>query len=375
MASPGGTSPALSRITVVVKNPANHGSADYTTTVPASFTVGDLKRKIASELEGNPPPSTQRLIYSGALLRDDEQSLLATLGSADVSAPAVFHLVTSHSNASTPSTSEAKRRDPATKRPGPSRADASPNPPLPNPVDSPPPSASSSRSAPRFVRDGTPGTMPGARGGGTPNTPGFLSATPDARDPLARAAYSAAYAAAFATLSPGTPVPTPPGTSRPSRRVRVLGARECGPAVVRGGQAPAPERAQSAPARDARAGADAGLPPGWRELVCDGAVYYWDTRTGATTYARPDDAWAPDDREGAGDERANGERGTVARDGARDEALVERIDGVGPEAAAQARGDSRDPGRRPRRAAAAAAAAAAGGRPVRVAQFHADPSC
>ena len=98
----------------MVKNPANHGSADYTTTVPASFTVGDLKRKIASELEGNPPPSTQRLIYSGALLRDDEQSLLATLGSADVSAPAVFHLVTSHSNASTPSTSEAKRRDPAT---------------------------------------------------------------------------------------------------------------------------------------------------------------------------------------------------------------------------------------------------------------------
>ena len=84
-------------------------------------------------------------------------------------------------------------------------------------------------------------------------------------------------------------------------------------------------------------GADAGLPPGWRELVCDGAVYYWDTRTGATTYARPDDAWAPDDREGAGDERANGERGTVARDGARDEALVERIDGVGPEAAAQVR--------------------------------------
>ena len=65
MASPGGTSPALSRITVVVKNPANHGARISTTTVPASFTVGDLKRKIASELEGNPPPSTQRLIYSG----------------------------------------------------------------------------------------------------------------------------------------------------------------------------------------------------------------------------------------------------------------------------------------------------------------------
>ena len=290
MASPGGTSPALSRITVVVKNPANHGSADYTTTVPASFTVGDLKRKIASELEGNPPPSTQRLIYSGALLRDDEQSLLATLGSADVSAPAVFHLVTSHSNASTPSTSEAKRRDPATKRPGPSRADASPNPPLPNPVDSPPPSASSSRSAPRLVRDGTPGTMPGAREGGTPNTPGFFSATPDARDPLARAACSAAYAAAFATLSPGTPVPTPPGT--PGGQVGVFGFSERANAVLPwfgGGQAPAPAPAQSAPgARDAPrlTGADAGLPPGWRELVCDGAVYYWDTRTGATTYAR-----------------------------------------------------------------------------------------
>ena len=145
-----------------------------------------------------------------------------------------------------------------------------------------------------------------------------------------------------------------------------------------GGQAPAPEPAQSAPgARGAPrlTGADAGLPPGWRELVCDGAVYYWDTRTGATTYARPDDAWAPDDREGAGDERANGERGalSVARDGARDEALVERIDGVGPEAAAQVRAAIRairdgDPAR----AAAAAAAAAAGGRPVRVVQFHVD---
>ena len=115
-----------------------------------------------------------------------------------------------------------------------------------------------------------------------------------------------------------------------------------------------------------------------RDSVCDGAVYYWDTRTGATTYARPDDAWAPDDREGAGDERANGERangerGLVARDGARDEALVERIDGVGPEAAAQVRAAIRairdgDPAR----AAAAAAAAAAGGRPVRVVQFQVD---
>jgi hypothetical protein len=63
----------------------------------------------------------------------------------------------------------------------------------------------------------------------------------------------------------------------------------------------------------------------------------------------------------------------AARDGARNEALVEHIAGVGPEAAAQVRAAIRairdgDPAR----AAAAAAAAAAGGRPVRVVQFHVD---
>ena len=47
MASPARTSPPT-HITVVVKNPANHGSVDYTTSVPTSFTVGYLKLRIAS---------------------------------------------------------------------------------------------------------------------------------------------------------------------------------------------------------------------------------------------------------------------------------------------------------------------------------------
>jgi hypothetical protein len=45
-------------------------------------------------------------------------------------------------------------------------------------------------------------------------------------------------------------------------------------------------------------GNDAGLPPGWREVVRDGATYYWDTRTDATTYARPPGRWGPGPRWG-----------------------------------------------------------------------------
>ena len=79
----------------------------------------------------------------------------------------------------------------------------------------------------------------------------------DARDPLAQAAYSAAYAAAFAALSPGTPLPAPPGT--PGGHVGVFGFAE---------------RANATPRLT---GNDAGLPPGWREVVRDGA-----TRRGRT---------------------------------------------------------------------------------------------
>lgn len=365
MASPARTSPPT-HITVVVKNPANHGSVDYTTSVPASFTVGDLKLRIASELEGNPPPSTQRLIYSGALLRDDAQGLLETLGSADLSAPAVFHLVTSHSNASTPSTSEARKRNPANDA-GPSRADAGPLPLRMNPGESHAPSASTSAS--RSFPDGTPGTVPGTVPGtipgtipgtpaaGDPATPGVFSAAPDARDPLAQAAYSAAYAAAFAALSPGTPLPAPPGT--PGGHVGVFGFAE---------------RANATPRLT---GNDAGLPPGWREVVRDGATYYWDTRTDATTYARPPGRWGPgpvggyaDGERGArGGLDAGDERGGLVANG---ENFGENF-GIRPEAAAQFHAALRairegDPAR----AAAAAAAAAAGGRPVRVVQFHVD---
>jgi hypothetical protein len=45
---------------------------------------------------------TRRIIFSGALLRDDDAVIRDVLGSADVTAQQVFHLVTSQSNASTP---------------------------------------------------------------------------------------------------------------------------------------------------------------------------------------------------------------------------------------------------------------------------------
>ena len=357
-------------ITVVVKNPTNYGSVDYTTSVPASFTLGDLKLRIASEMEGNPPPSTQRIIYSGALLRDDAKPLLETLGSADVSAPAVFHLVTSESNASTPSTSEAKRRTPADD------ADLGPIPIRP-PIVAPTQPASS-RSAPRPLPDGTlrdgaledrtpgtvSGTIPATPTPGDPTTPDAFSA-PDARDPRAQAAYSAAYAAAFATLSPGTPIPAPSGT--PGGDVGVFGFPERANAISPwwggGTAASAASAARGARGAPRLTGDDAGLPPGWREVVLDGAVYYWDTRTNATTHARPG-AWRP--------ETGNGEGGAAGQRERGDERGVQ-IAGVGPEAAAQIQAAVRairegDPAR----AAAAAAAAAAGGRPVRVVQFHVD---
>ena len=43
--------------------------------VPLALTVGELKTQIESEYEGNPPPNTQRIVYAGALLRDESAGL------------------------------------------------------------------------------------------------------------------------------------------------------------------------------------------------------------------------------------------------------------------------------------------------------------
>ena len=101
MSSPSAT-PTPASITVIIKNPANNGNVDYSTEVPLGWTVGQLKFRISREYVGNPSPSMQRIIFSGALLRDDDAIIRDVLGSADVTAPQVFHLVTSQSNASTP---------------------------------------------------------------------------------------------------------------------------------------------------------------------------------------------------------------------------------------------------------------------------------
>jgi hypothetical protein len=50
-------------------------------------------RPYCGEYEGNPPPSAQRIIFSGALLRDEKVKLTDVLRSADLTAPQVFHMV------------------------------------------------------------------------------------------------------------------------------------------------------------------------------------------------------------------------------------------------------------------------------------------
>jgi hypothetical protein len=62
--------------------------------VPLALTVGELKTQIESEYEGNPPPNTQRIVYAGALLRDESAGLADVVKASDLEqAAVVFHLV------------------------------------------------------------------------------------------------------------------------------------------------------------------------------------------------------------------------------------------------------------------------------------------
>ena len=77
-----------------MKSPFNTSVVDFATEFPAATaTVGDLKRRIEEQHEGNPPAATQRIIHAGALLRDDAALLKDVLKSADLSVPQVFHMV------------------------------------------------------------------------------------------------------------------------------------------------------------------------------------------------------------------------------------------------------------------------------------------
>mmetsp|Transcript_34646 Transcript_34646/g.86953 ORF Transcript_34646/g.86953 Transcript_34646/m.86953 type:complete len:413 (-) Transcript_34646:92-1330(-) len=89
------SSPLEVVINVVIKNPGNASVVDFKTQVLLSMTVGDLKAQICREYEGNPPPSSQRLIFSGSLLRDEGAHLADVLRSVDHTAPQIFHMVVS----------------------------------------------------------------------------------------------------------------------------------------------------------------------------------------------------------------------------------------------------------------------------------------
>lgn len=73
--------------------------------VPLALTVGELKTQIESEYEGNPPPNTQRIVYAGALLRDESAGLADVVKASDLEqAAVVFHLVLPAEASSTTST-------------------------------------------------------------------------------------------------------------------------------------------------------------------------------------------------------------------------------------------------------------------------------
>jgi len=224
MSSPGGTPPAApapSSVTLVIKNPANNeGCADFSTEAPLALTVGALKLRIAREYEGHPPPNTQRLIFSGSLLRDDLAPLRDVLGAnADLAAPQVLHLVVSQSNASTPGGSARPSPSPspttsvAFRRDG-NDADRAATPPAPRPEPRPEPARADrdrDREPPageaREAREAPRGPRPLA-----PEQPG-AARRPDPASAASAASASAASASAAGARAPDPAAPaSDPGT-------------------------------------------------------------------------------------------------------------------------------------------------------------------
>ena len=229
-------------VDVIVKNPANTSVVDFKTTVSVSSTVGDLKARIRDEYEGHPPPSSQRLIFSGALLRDEGAKLADVLKSSDLTTPQVFHMVVSQGGAGSssscpgggpPASASASpagaARNPLGRTP---LAPASPLAPARPPLDGTSPAITPPTPATASPAVATPATASPAVATPALSTPppssgppaalspfptshhGLSPATPYAGlgcySPQVQAVYSAAYAAAFAALSP--PGSRPPGT-------------------------------------------------------------------------------------------------------------------------------------------------------------------
>ena len=123
--------------------------------VPLALTVGELKARIESEYEGNPPPNTQRIVYAGALLRDESAGLADVVKASDLEAGAVvFHLVlpaeassTASTPASTPGATPASAREPGAETSTPSSAPSPADGRLPAQPGTPPPAPRRQQSA------------------------------------------------------------------------------------------------------------------------------------------------------------------------------------------------------------------------------------
>lgn len=74
----------------VTFNIKSSSDAKYALTLPAATTVGDLKQKLSASEYANVPPESQRLIYSGRVLKDGD-----TLGSYKIKDGNTVHLVKS----------------------------------------------------------------------------------------------------------------------------------------------------------------------------------------------------------------------------------------------------------------------------------------
>ena len=213
--------------------------------VPLALTVGELKARIESEYEGNPPPNTQRIVYAGALLRDESAGLADVVKASDLEAGAVvFHLVlpaeassTASTPASTPGATPASAREPGAETSTPSSAPSPADGRLPAQPGFPPPTPrADQQSATPPLPEATPAfgfsnqpasatAQPGSSQPTTPVQPTVATHYPPpyaglgAHSPHVQAVYASAYAAAFNSLSPGgstapgapvaVPVPVP----------------------------------------------------------------------------------------------------------------------------------------------------------------------
>eukprot|EP00967_Tisochrysis_lutea_P051152 scaffold63079_cov26-Tisochrysis_lutea.AAC.1 len=63
-------------VTLVIRSPSTADDVDFRLRVPlATSTIGSLKARLAAEHPDHPPPSEQRLIFAGQLLRDDAKAI------------------------------------------------------------------------------------------------------------------------------------------------------------------------------------------------------------------------------------------------------------------------------------------------------------